>query len=153
MCGPPEEPARESPSWGAIRREPRLQDLLCPRQPARLGEALCFPCSVERGLTDTALRQPPARSLLRASEPRAHCRLAVLGPELKTSVLQVQTILKQCLRKSSQKIHFKDKAKHPDYCSVFCYQHVPPPSTIRVNIYRAAFSTSQLQFTDTNLHT
>lgn len=99
------------------------------------------------------LWQPPAHSLLYTAVPRVQCSLALLSQELKISVLQAQTIEKQCLRKSSQKIHSKDKVKHPAYCSVFSYQHVPPPSTIRVNIYRAAFSTSQLQFTDTNLHT
>lgn len=150
------------PSRGACSGEPFLGSHpekataagpALPVAATQLGEALCFPCSVESGPTDTTLWQPPAHSLLCTSVLRVQCRLAVLSPELKISVLQVQTILKQCLRKPSQKIHFKDKVKHPDYCSVFCYQHVPPPSTIRVNIYRAAFSTSQLQFTDTNLHT
>lgn len=140
---PPGEPALEGracrscpahgshPSWEKLCASPGLECLVS--WPPRWGSHQLTPCCT--------LRYRVQRSL------------ALLSQELKISVLQAQTIEKQCLRKSSQKIHSKDKVKHPAYCSVFSYQHVPPPSTIRVNIYRAAFSTSQLQFTDTNLHT
>lgn len=150
MCSPAEEPAWDSlpgeparaagPAlpvadlqklWEKLGASPVLESPVSWPSLCGRGQLVPFCAARYRGLRAHWQRSATAKDL------------SATGPHYKN----------QYLRKSSQKIHFKDKVKHPDYCSVFCYQHVPPPSTIRVNIYRAAFSTSQLQFTDTNLHT
>ena len=88
------------------RASHRLRDPLRQQQPPQLGEALCFASSGKLGPAHVTLWQPPAHSLLRNSALRVQYRLALFNCELKISVLQVQTIEKQCLRKSSKEIHF-----------------------------------------------
>lgn len=130
-AGPALPLAHPQKLWEKLCASPALESLVSWPSPCGSHQLAPFCAARHRGLSADCQRSARAKDL------------CATRPDYK----------KQYLRKSSQKTHFKDKVKHPDYCSVFCYQHVPPPSTIRVNIYRAAFSTSQLQFTDTNLHT